>query len=70
MGKYIPTYYNYIFENTDMEIKFHCHECGWIGWLPMKKIVTCPKCKTKNDVWKKGNSIPKRHKLLNSKFKK
>ena len=54
-----------IFEKFKMEVEYHCHECNWKGWLPMSKIVTCPNCGNINDIWKEGESIPKRHKRMN-----
>jgi len=50
---------------TKLEVEYHCLECGWIGWLPMTKIVKCPNCGNINDIWKEGESIPERHKKMN-----
>lgn len=57
-----------LFENR--EVLYNCKECNWKGWLPMKAIVTCPKCGNINDIWIDGEEIPKRHKKLNDEYKK
>lgn len=51
----------------DYEVEYHCFECGWKGWIPMKNLVECPKCGNINDIWKEGEPEPKRHKELNKK---
>lgn len=54
---------------NDILVDFTCFECGQINELPViQGLATCPKCKTKNDVWLEGQEEPKRHKLLNEAY--
>jgi phage FluMu protein Com len=45
-----------------MYVYHNCSECGYIGEVKtILKTVTCPQCKTVNDVWYDGEEPPLNH---------